>query len=598
MAKTITDLQSSLGKYFSGELKHAAYKESVELAEKMLIHVDGLYPKKMMDERRPSESTEIKAYRKKIWEPVTKSTMGKVLTELMKIRKSEEWSVNYKKEIPASIKPEESPQEYFEEYFPFFGSVTNWAFDVVLKQLATDVNAVCLVMPLKLNIEQNEYFKPYGMIFNSAQVLDYVDNDYCILLSPSKSTYYSADGKSKFEGTIHYVVTTTELYRYEQTASDKHNIVGTWAHNLGELPAFKLGGKYKKVYESSFLYESLLAVMLPRLNEAIREYSDLQAEVVQHIHSEAAIYDSQECKKCNGSGKVIIAGEDGNVDDQTCAFCNGDGYVNTSPYGHIVVRPQMAGEKEIPWPPKVYIERQTEIVKIQDERIAAHEFKALAAINMEFLAQVPLAQSGTAKAYDTDGLNTFVNSFAEVLVRVMDRFYCIATNIRYHFVSENERKELLLPKINVPEHFDYINANLMIEKMTSARNAKVHPVIITAMEIEYANAEFNNDPDVRDELKAIYALDPFPGVSADERAALLSNDLISREDAIVSANIQQYIKRAIRETKESEKPFLSQDHESQMNVLRKYAQVQITAASAAQKAKAELNTEAGGFGGN
>lgn len=587
MAKQISELP--LSKYFKGELKHACYQDVVDLAQDMKVHLDGVYPDKLIDGRRPNESTEIKKYRKDIWKAITKSIMGKVINELMKIRKSEEWSVNYKHAVPANIKEEETPQEYFEEHLPYFTSVTNWAFSVAIKKLAMDPNAVCLIIPKDLIVADNAYFQPYGVIFDSDRVIDMVDGDYCVLKSPTRSIYYGSDGKTKFEGDIYYVITTTQLVRYEQTSGDNFEPKGQWNHNLGRLPAFKLGGKYKEVKENSFIFESRLEVMLPYLDEALREYSDLQAEVVQHIHSEAVIYQSQECKKCAGVGHVVVAGKDGTEQQVDCKFCSGSGYMSVSPYGNLVVRPSMAGEEKTPWPPKQYIQKDTAIVKVQDERVDGHIYKALGAINMEFLAETPMVESGVAKAYDTDGLNTFVNSFAEDLVHIMDRFYRIAIDIRYHFVPDKDRKDLA-PAIAVPQHFDYINSQMMIQKITNARTAKVHPVIIAAMETEYANAEFNSDPEVRDELKAIYDLDPFPGVSADERGAMLSNNMITKEDAVLSANIQQYIKRAISENEK----FLSLPYNKKLEILKGYAADQIKASSAAADIQLSLDNPPAG----
>src|SRR6202021_223709 len=107
-------------------------------------------------------------------------------------------------------------------------------------------------------------------------------------------------------------------------------------------------------------------------NEAAREYSDMQAEVVQHIFSEKWEYATQKCEDCmdpmtgvstgkikTGNGKRLV----------TCTKCNGTGTMGTGPYKKIVLRQGKAalGESDIPTPPAGYIQKQTDIVKLQDD---------------------------------------------------------------------------------------------------------------------------------------------------------------------------------------------------------------------------------------
>ena len=143
--------------------------------------------------------------------------------------------------------------------------------------------------------------------------------------------------------------------------------------------------------------------MLPSLDEAAREYSDLQAEVVQHIHSNMWTIAGQDCPKCSGIGKVKKDGQ-----PVACGDCKGEGVMPMSPYKNITIKRPKLDDDKIPTPPVGFVEKNTEIVKIQDERISKHYLRALESINMEFLAKTPLNESGKAKEIDKEELNNFI----------------------------------------------------------------------------------------------------------------------------------------------------------------------------------------------
>jgi hypothetical protein len=174
--------------------------------------------------------------------------------------------------------------------------------------------------------------------------------------------------------------------------------------------------------------------------------------------------------------------------------------------------------------------------------------EALSAINMEFLAQAPLNQSGTAKEVDKDELNNFVHSVAEDIVAAMDWTYMVTNEYRYRGIVENkEEREDMLPTIPVPEKFDLLSAALLLDDIQKAKTSGVNPVILNELQIEYAGKKFYNDHRVKDELETIFSLDPFPNISDEEKMVRLNNDGITLVDYVISSNIQQFVRRAVSE---------------------------------------------------
>ena len=109
-----------------------------------------------------------------------------------------------------------------------------------------------------------------------------------------------------------------------------------------------------------------LAYLSNTLDEAAREYSDLQAEIVQHIHSEKYAYTNSECPECHGAGTV----RDKDGKNVTCTKCHGTGSVlQVSPYGVHLINAAKAGEQQLPAPPIGYIQKSADIARLQDERV-------------------------------------------------------------------------------------------------------------------------------------------------------------------------------------------------------------------------------------
>lgn len=540
--------------YFDDDVnnRHCHYKESVEQAEDMAVHADGTYPCKLLDERRPNESEEVMCYRKKIFEPKTKPYFSKIMASLSKIRRSSDWSVRYEGEFPR-IPEGELLQDYCESYFPKFTSITNWIYSVWLKKYLVDPNAVMFVYP-ELVTKENEFLKPFPYLFDSCNVIDYVDEDFAVLVNPEGCIWYNSKGE--FSGKSFYVITTERIQRYDQTdGKGGYAVAIDYKHELDTLPVYKIGALINCTEGNRYLYESRISGIIPEFNEAIREYSDLQAGVVCHMFAERWEYSQHECTSCNGTGKrrnphwFQGCGEtvpcDVPCDNKSCH----NGYVVAGPYSKIMVRPTnpIEGQGAIPTPPAGFIEKDVEIVKLQDTRIDNHIHNALAAINFEFLMITPLNQSGTAKEVDKDELNNTVHSIAEDMVRNMDWLYWVIAKYRYKLQYKDDDIGDMLPSVSVPEKYDILSSTHLETQLTSAKTNKSNSVIINALEIEYANKAFNNDPAVRDLVELVLRLDPLANISEDDKMSRLSNQGITKITYIISSNIHEFVQRALDE---------------------------------------------------
>jgi len=551
--------------YLAQKVRHPYYDESVEMAEALEIHADGDYPGDLIEQRRPAESREIHEYRKKIFEPITKPVFSKVYNSLMKIRKSSDWMLSFKNDVvPARIAEDETPERYLMDKFPKHHSITNWMFSIAFKKYLCDANALVFTFPLSMEVADNEYLKPYPRIFDSDEVIDYKEGKYFVLEDEEK-IHYESDGQYYTDGRRFWVIQPDVIQVFHEMSQMGRIVeVMNIENPLGYIPIRWMYGQNVEMNAYTMLNESRISSVVPMLNEALREYSDLQAEIVMHIHSTMWSMQPQQCKTCRGIGSIPRE----NSAPVQCPGCSGIGLAPLNPFEHLVLAPPRPGEPSIPTPPMGYVQKDTEIARLQQERIQQHIYAALSAINMEFLAEVPLSQSGTAKQVDREELNSFVHSIAEDVVRIIDgvSFDCCAW--RYSGMTDDIRA--LVPYIPVPDQFDMVNGSTLINELQQLTTAQAAPAIINAAQIELINKKFNDEGSKQSTILQLQ-LDPFSGSTVDELASAKTFDAITQEAFVVHNNITHFVRRALEENPD----FGQLGYTDKMAILNGYATEQI-----------------------
>lgn len=566
--------QTEIDNYIREKTFHVFYKESCELEKQMCVHADGLFPEKLLYERRPNEPLEVLEYRKKIFSAKTKPSFSKIFSTLQKIRRSSDWSIRYEGEFP-KIREGETLEDYCEHFYPGFYSLTNWVFTLMLRKYLIDPNAVVFVNPVSRDVQQTDFIKPIAQIFDSKHVIDFVQDDYAILVNPTGATYYA--GNKPVKGKSYYFITTQQTLRYDQiNGRMQYELVDQYPHNLGYLPCFKLKGIVIEQVENNYLYESKISGIVPEFDEAVREYSDLQAAKVTHVYPKEWEFVQNECTTCNGSGRLpnpAWSVDCGCPQHITCTnpHCRG-GYIVAGPYSKTIVKPvqnaAVEGIAQIPTPPGGIFPRDAEIVKLMEESVRRHIYDGLSALSFEFLAEKPLSgTSGIKTALDGDEANNTVHGVAEDLVAGMDNIYWLIALYRYKGLYPPDDIIEMIPTVQVPDKYDILSSTHTLDELQKAKISKVNPIIESALEVAYTSSRFNTDPEIRDRLLLILELDPLPNVTEDEKMSRLTNKGITLQSYVISSNIQSFIQRAIQE----EKGFVEMDLEKKKEILEKYA---------------------------
>lgn len=524
---------------------HPFYNQNVKFAYDIRKHLNGEYPKELIDEARPGESDTVKAYRAKIYKPKTKRAVTKVLNALQKIRKSQDWKIDYPSETNPKIAEGETLKDYMELNFGKYTSFTNYTFSVALRYIAYDANAITLWLPSNINKEDNEYYKPVPIIFTSEQIIDYLfdtdGNMTIVLLSKEKVKLSNSQ-----PGSVYYTVDSTTIQKFEQVNSDQvFTEAWEFEHNLGFLPIVTMEGQEYESANHLCSYTARMYPMIPDLDEAAREYSDVQASVVQHLHPLLWIMNNQECIKCKGSGSIPVQNEA----PITCPSCKGSGRPPFNPYEFFSVKPSQAGEAQVPVPPAGEIPKQLGIVELQDKRVRDHIHDSFSSIGMEILDAVPLNQSGVAKEIDRSEPDAFINSFAEDLVRYMDDGYYIVNEYRYKgIITDEKKREAQLPFIAVPVKYDLITEGMIMQQINNLVASKADPAFIRASTVDLINKKYDNDDEEKERLLMKIELDPYAGQSEEMLAIKLMNGGIpNKAKYILHSGISEYVDRLIED---------------------------------------------------
>lgn len=547
------------------------------------------YFARLIDARRPSESDQIKTYRRIIYLPESKSPCHKVYGSLKKITDSNDWKPDYKDVAkPASIADDEYLEDYCEKNYPEFDSVKNWFSSLGLKDMLVDSNGLIFVLPKDFEIKGNEYFKPVATIINCEHVYGFKENEYAVFHVDREYEYKSGNGwrKGKCLGII-----TKEGYSEARQISGERGFelieVFKFKQPMKYLPAWLIGGVIEKKTSETTLYNSFLSPMLPGLDGMAMAISDEDAEWVQHVYSTMWYFSNQDCNHCQGKGKVKGKGQQ----LITCTECNGQGNAPKSPYRDMVLKSGTFDTEKMPSPPAGYIQKQTEIVKAFEARVNKKEYRALSSVNHEFLAEMPLVNSGIAKQFDRQELTQFVKGVAKHSIKnVIAQVYYFINEFRYsEAVKNDEERAKMLPKFPVPEDFDLITANILEAQLKALNEAKADPNIIDEVELEYAAKSFPNNTDLRDRMVLKKALDPFPRITPEQKSQMILDGSADKIDVIVSNYLNPFIELALFENED----FCEMELDKQKEVIYKYAEDKMKSLDAAQKIKDKAAKAAG-----
>lgn len=576
--------------YWNGKKLHKNYFKSKDVADHIQFHFEGYFKRpwiantnnsipsqlpnpyftRLIDSMRPSESDVIRTYRRDNYLPYTKIPCHKVVNAISRITKSSDWQIDYShSETPPILLDTQSLEAYAEKLLPKENSIEQWATTKGIRWMLIDPNAIWVVMPINWDIPANEMYKPYPHIIESKNVYDYKEGSFVVFLSPYVNVYVDETGKEK-QGKIITVITPTQFVDFKETGKKTFDIVER-DNIVGEIPCGYFGGEDKTPDIYQPFYESFIQGMLPALDEVAIDSSDLRGEKLQHIGSTYWYIQGSTCNPCNGTG-VLPDGK-----QTACTTCNGRGGIPFSPYRHLEINPNnldLAG-KNVPFPPMGIVEKDKGMIELMREEIRLGINSAYAAVNMEHVSDdFHKPESGLAKGYNADDTNNFINRIAYHLIEeIIKPIYYYTNEIRYGLIVQDKAKRMLmLPTIPVPQSYDFLTNKDAEDNLIKVAGADVDQTIKEAAMFDFIMSKYQDQPEVRNKLIAIFMHDPLSGMSTADIQSNLNAGLVTKVDAILHFHIKMFVTDLISETDD----FLKLSFDEQKEQLLKMANDKLT----------------------
>lgn len=562
--------------FWKGHAVADAYRtKAIAINKEIRVHSKKDLPVSILDRSRPNEERKHKDFRLASYKPFTSGWYGKILTQIKKIQRAEDWRISYSEEV--SRNPLE---EYCEKNFPEFDSLENWFFQFGIGPLLDDPNGAALVVPKNLDKlllgirETTENFEPIVKYIDSGAVL-YHNEDLFIYETLEGADLPSGLRDESDQRRAIYFFDRTRVVRAKGIRDGRYR--NSWnetsyQYNFGEVPAVKFGGVLREVDANTGqkLYDSFISPILAHWEEAIELQSDHSLNLKLHLHPDRWQYASDTCDRCQGVGTdnraPMVSGQ-----RPPCQKCQGKKYIYyVSPFGVSTITPIKGADGLIlpPAPGAGYVERPVESIGFLKAELKDKIFDGLAAVNMEYLGSVLLAQSGTAKAQDRDDSDAFVYSVAShVVKRLLKDLYFFINEWRYNYLDAGKRAALL-PVLQVPKKYNLVTAEVWRERLSAAKKDGASAQSIAFLEVALARTEYGADSIEFRLVSDSISLDPLFGKTEEEKASAVLNSGCSQDDYIISTKISAFLRRAY----EANPRFFDLSYPDKIAVLTTFAQ--------------------------
>jgi hypothetical protein len=543
------------------------YKDCVDHADDMSVHMYGKKPVKILDRVRPREDPAVKKYRLDSWESFTKSTADKALTIVNKMSNPTLYSIRWDK---TSTQIEEL-KKWTMEYYPIHNSVTGYMFEVGMRKMIADPNGVFAIRPQKYPQSDIERVMPVIKCYGSKSIWSCDYDHYLILIKTEK-----VDGNDHFIFEYYDNMVVAELEVFTPNGKDVQVIERqVYNHNFDEIPVWKLGGSIEVNDHGEEMFKSFFEPAVAFWNKAINHESDLEGAYIQHMHPlriEASvecdyIMDGQRCKQ------GFITNPEGAR--TACPSCGGSGVrgMLNSPFGVIRVNVDMfrnePGTSSIA--PVSFVTVPTEATQMLSDRVDKLLERGLYALNMDIVNKIGENQSGRAKVIDRGELYEFLFKIAGRVfdVHLPNIFYFMNLYMfKVEGTSTNTDISGNLPEINKPTQFDISTASELLAEFDSAKKSGASPSYLKNKQKQINAKEFSTDTKLKAKMDLILDCDPISDASVDDLIAQFDKGWFEKCDLIIHSNIYKFIERATLEHKD----FSSLPQDKRYEILKGYAE--------------------------
>lgn len=538
------------------------YQTAVDIAQQIAVHSkSGNFPEKLMRAKAPNETSEELDYRRDNFEPITKPYWDRGLASINRIWAEQNYSVLW---------GSDEVKHFFTKCFPVYGSLLAYFKTVLTPYKINDANAVLVIdigeIPLidngdgTVDVDQSKALSPLCKIYSCDKVLFFDKDEHCLLLADEKSKVRHADNY-EHTGYVLYYLDTTSVYRIEQTG-DKNDYRFTttllYEHNLGYLPAKRLGGKQLSESQGNdVISESYFMPAIPYLNKALKLDSTLDISINKMAYPIRSYYEAHCTNPTCTNGKITVYDPmhtdsmlDGPRSPKTvdCPVCGGTGKsISFSPMRDYVHTPRggFNNEEPVPFPGFAYISPDPTILRFNQEKITSDIERAFMFLNINVSLQAAGGdntgkKTATQSKIDREELFSFLLIISEEVFGLLK--FAVDTICRLRYPG-NEPQVI----INPPVQFDIRDVDELTTEIAQAQTNNVPDIIRRELTKEYMMLRFPAQKGLEKLMDIIFYCDPLAAKTTQDVILLRQQNLVSQTDAILHEHIFYFIEQKLNE---------------------------------------------------
>ncbi len=513
----------------------------------MIVHTRGVYPAKLLEEKRPNEPKEILDYRLANYRAITKHGINSAIDSIFRILLGSNFS----------IVPSDNIKKYIDETeFSFFGEQLKFEqifFRHVLRLIFDDPNGLLVWLPENVNSDLPPMLNPEGEKINVVPI--YVPSSRIRVFRDNVIAFEAEDkwlvrvpvAQNKFKNQKHpyyFWLTHDFIYRFLPEYNEREKKIVWRVHpyyNLSltevdgqfiedeskafpTLVAHQLGGNIALNELSQRYYDSFFGSYVPFGDSAICAFSDNQGVNVRGNFPYTEIK-GQKCVSCKGTGKILSKDEKTLGYKITCPRCDGNRVTFPfTPYGFFINEPPAPTDNE------TYVAMDAVKFHGAPVDILKHSYfvwedllsKAKEAVNILFLKE---AQSGVAKEIDRE-------QKYEMLIKIANNFFELiewSLNIieAYKEPFKADRKEQI---VRTPGSFAVKTAGQLTDDLTDLTTKEAPPSFIATTANRLAQKIYKDDGEAQKIIEVLTIWDPLFGKTAQQISAIKASGGATTED--------------------------------------------------------------------
>ncbi len=526
------------------------YVQSVDAFERISVHAEqGKFPARLFKKRAPNQTEEEFEYIESTYKNTTFPIWNRFNGFIGRIWNDQNWSIKWEQNDTI----EDTPESYLEKEYPTFKSLENYYKSIVTPVKEKDaMGAIChkpYYIPVKPNeegqlvIDETQRIKPVACIYNSSQVVGYLESEY-ILIELHEKSLVEYGGQTVRNGLIYEFYDRDNIWRIVQTGKQldyKFNYYLYYNHNLGYLPADRLKG-IPEQKEMEILYSSHFMAAVDTMDDITLDDSYLRIIKAGHAFPHKWEYvDDCDYQNDNGDcrGGYIQVKKDEAFITISCPKCHGTGKAkSSSPLGVYQVKaPNQnanGGSENMQIPPFGWVAPEPSIMEFLRKETQSNEQKALSILNLSSPSDVKGSDTALGKQIDREESFSFVQDISNQNFELFEFSTKCILQMRYGL-------EVDLPVISYPKNFAIRNENELTEELANAKTSGLPEIAIRKILQDYLITRFNADVPTMKMVDLTFYADRLICLSSTEVAQKKLSGSVANWEDILHTSIYSFI---------------------------------------------------------